>query len=69
MIADLFRIICGECGHEAPIDDFAERPLSGTLPIGSYQCPACNWAWSLRLRPDASGRRSEVVIVPEDPNL
>lgn len=35
---------CGQCGHEADLSTFCTTPISGELPKGVYQCPACGLA-------------------------
>ncbi len=44
--ASLCNVSC-QCGHIGPIEEFTERPVSGSLPDGVYQCLACNRAWEL----------------------
>lgn len=41
-------ISCGNCGHVDDFDAFTIRQVSGSLPPGQYQCPACNFAWQVR---------------------
>ena len=42
---ELYTITCGKCGKTAPIDNWTNRPLSGELPAGTFQCPHCQWAF------------------------
>lgn len=41
------------CGHTADFDEFTRTPISGNLPRGQYQCPACHYAW--RMSPQDTG--------------
>lgn len=38
------KITC-KCGHTAPFDEFTRTLISGDLPPGQFQCPACSTAW------------------------
>lgn len=42
------NITCGACGHAASLEAFTERPVSGTLPPGRFQCPKCGYAFERR---------------------
>jgi len=48
---------CGKCRHEADIDEFCRTPVSGELPSGVYQCPACGVA--VRRQSTGPGTRYE----------
>lgn len=37
-----------QCGHQADIDAFCKTTISGNLPNGHFQCPACGVAWKRR---------------------
>lgn len=37
-----------KCGHEADYEDFQSTPVSGELPRGEFQCPACRRAWTVK---------------------
>lgn len=53
------------CGHTADFDEFTVRPVSGPLPRGQYQCPACNKAWRIDNREGEARRLANgFVIVP-----
>lgn len=63
-------IRCGvpRCGHVAPFGAFCTRPVSGQLPPGTWQCPACGEAWRTVKSRDRLGRpvirmqRKEAVL-------
>jgi len=38
---------CGKCGHEADFEEFCRTPITGELPRGTHQCPACKRAWRM----------------------
>ena len=38
---------CAKCGHEADFFDFCHTPITGDLPSGTHQCPACKRAWKM----------------------
>lgn len=42
----LMLVTCGHCGHRDDFDKFTASTISGTLPQGHYQCPACRLAWA-----------------------
>lgn len=42
------NITCPRCGVESSIEDMTHRPVSGWLPPGQFQCPACNHAFQRR---------------------
>lgn len=46
------------CGHTADMGHFVHRPISGELPPGHFQCPACNYAWRV------DHHASEAKLVP-----
>lgn len=41
----LFTITCAHCGVASPALSWCERPISGQLPAGEYQCPTCATAF------------------------
>lgn len=41
-------ITCGKCGGVDSIENWTERPVSGPLPKGQFQCPACGLAFQRR---------------------
>lgn len=41
----LINITCGECVKASPALNWTERPISGELPPGEFQCPACGYAF------------------------
>lgn len=47
-------LTCRHCGHTADLFDFTATPITGELPSGTYQCPACRRAW--RMEKTAPGR-------------
>lgn len=52
--SSMMSITC-KCGHEADYMDFKKTAVTGTLPAGHYQCPACSRAWQVRRGPPAKG--------------
>jgi len=54
-----------KCGHQADIDLFCKTVISGDLPNGHFQCPACGFAWR---RKESEHRLitagSESMIIP-----
>lgn len=44
------------CGHVGAFGTFWNRPVSGPLPPGHWQCPACGEAWSTVKGRDRHGR-------------
>lgn len=52
------------CGHEADFDHFCRTPVSGDLPPGHHQCPACRRAWTYRPTGPSSVGWSGLVIPP-----
>lgn len=47
----LFKIQCGHCGQSAAVDAWCNRPVTGELPHGHYQCPNCQRAFKRALNP------------------
>lgn len=46
-------LTCGKCGHETDFFDFCHTPITGDLPRGTHQCPACKHAWRMeKVQPD-----------------
>jgi transposase-like protein len=41
-------INCPRCGSESTLEAMTERPVSGPLPMGQFQCPICNYAFQRR---------------------
>lgn len=47
-IADsMVSLTCSKCGHTADFFDFCRTPITGALPAGTHQCPACRRAWRM----------------------
>jgi hypothetical protein len=40
-------LTCGKCRHEDDFDAFCQTPITGQLPPGTHQCPACKTAWKM----------------------
>ncbi len=38
-------ITCGHCGKSSDLGRWTERPVSGSLPAGQFQCPECGYAF------------------------
>lgn len=47
MSTGTIQIRCGNCGHKADAWAFCETPVSGELPVGTFQCPACHVAFRM----------------------
>jgi transposase-like protein len=41
-------ITCGQCGEANALEAWTQRPVSGALPVGQFQCPACGYAFQRR---------------------
>lgn len=39
------NVTCGRCGCEDSIEAWTERPVTGRLPQGQFQCPRCGFAF------------------------
>lgn len=50
----LITITCGECRKASPALAWTERPISGELPPGEYQCPHCGYAFRRERAAEAS---------------
>jgi hypothetical protein len=37
---------CGKCGHFGDMPEFIATPVYGDLPVGQFQCPACQHAFT-----------------------
>lgn len=46
-------ITCGRCRVASPALSWTERPISGDLPAGEYQCPSCGYAFRRVRAPEA----------------
>lgn len=59
------------CGHLAPLEQFTDLAISGTLPEDHFQCPACNRAWKRAKGPPKyrSDIFPTVQIQPTGPRL
>lgn len=42
------NVTCAKCGRTSSLETFTERPISGTLPAGQFQCPHCGYAFERR---------------------
>jgi len=42
------NIGCPKCGKTSTLESFTERPISGYLPPGQFQCPLCGYAFQRR---------------------
>ena len=42
-------LTCAHCGHTADLFDFCKTPITGELPEGTHQCPACRKAWRMEV--------------------
>ena len=42
------NITCGKCGHTADLDQWSQTVITGELPLNTYQCPACGYAFERR---------------------
>jgi hypothetical protein len=58
-------ITCGQCRHTADIFEFCETPISGTLPLGTYQCPKCRKAWRMQTQGEGQQFDSGLYIPPK----
>jgi endogenous inhibitor of DNA gyrase (YacG/DUF329 family) len=62
-----FSITCGQCGKTSDALDWTERPVSGPLPTGTFQCPRCGFAFRrrgagpVRLFKDSRGRVVDAI--------
>ena len=45
------KVTCGDCGHQADINDWTATPIYGDLPRGEYQCPSCGVAFKRSIGP------------------
>jgi hypothetical protein len=64
-------LTCGNCGHEAQIDEFTRTPVAGDLPHNVYQCPSCRHAIERRqgkpsVYPSGFVMPGPVTLVPVD---
>lgn len=41
---DYVNVTCS-CGYTGSLDKFCRTTISGPLPPGHFQCPACSIAW------------------------
>ena len=42
------NITCPKCAMESSLEAMTERPVSGILPPGQFQCPICGYAFQRR---------------------
>ncbi len=79
-IEAMVTISCGRCGKVSGFGAWIERPISGLLPPGQFQCPACGAAFRKTARGgwkfirDAGGRiidgyRERVELEPCEARL
>lgn len=57
-------LTCGQCGHSADFFDFCRAPITGDLPKGSHQCPACRKAWKMEIAAPGRMTASGLFIPP-----
>lgn len=60
---------CAKCGKVADLDEWVRTPVGGELPHGTYQCPACRFAFERRqgastVYPDGFVMPGPVTLVP-----
>lgn len=49
-IPDSYALLtCGQCGHTADFMEFCRTQITGELPKGTHQCPACRKAWRMEV--------------------
>lgn len=53
-LGSLITITCGECRKASDALTWCERPISGDLPSGEYQCPNCGYAFRRERAKEAS---------------
>lgn len=54
MMDSHITITCGACLEASPALAWTERPISGELPPGEYQCPKCGYAFRRERAAEAS---------------
>lgn len=65
-IPDSYVIMtCVKCRHEADFFDFCTTPVTGELPNGTHQCPACRHAWRMEVVAPGRFYESGLYIPPE----
>lgn len=42
-------LTCAQCGHTDDFMLFCFTPITGELPSGTHQCPACKKAWRMEV--------------------
>lgn len=60
-----FKIQC-KCGHLDCFDAFCRTEISGELPPGEFQCPACGYAWAVRSKGQPTVARDGTFVIPAD---
>jgi hypothetical protein len=73
----MITLSCGKCGNVDDLDNFCKTAVSGDLPNGQFQCPACGYAWKrqqseyrvLRAGDSVCFIPGKVELVPVDARL
>lgn len=64
-IADsMVSLTCSKCGHTADFLEFCRTPITGELPAGTHQCPACRRAWRMEAITEGRWTSSGLYIPP-----
>lgn len=61
----MFQIKC-RCGHLDDFDAFCRTEISGELPPGQFQCPACGYAWAVRSKGSPTVACDGMFVIPAD---
>lgn len=64
----MFQIQC-KCGHSDGFDAFCRTEISGELPPGQFQCPACGYAWAVRPKGPPTVSCDGMFVIPADREL
>lgn len=72
----LFTITCGRCNKTSPALQWSERPISGELPAGEFQCPECDFAFRRQRatgnpfrKVDGEWKYQPIDLIPISPRL
>lgn len=60
--ADLCAVGCGWCNHTDTLEAFTRRPVSGSLPPDTFQCPACGRAFRRETLTDRYGDKRVALV-------